>query len=110
RLSIPLPKETVTGSALAPDLALSPDGGRLAFSASAGRTRQLWLRALDSFTTQPLAGTDGADSPFWSPDGRYIAFFADNKLKKVDTQSSVIETICPAGAGRGGDWSRNGVI
>ncbi|NOT63335.1 MAG: hypothetical protein HOP19_24260, partial [Acidobacteria bacterium] len=51
-----------------------------------------------------------ADSPFWSPDGRYIAFFADNKLKKIDTQSNVIEIICPAGSGRGGDWSRNGVI
>ncbi len=110
RLSMPLPKETGTGSSQAPDLALSPDGGRLVFSASTGKTRQLWLRALDSFTTQPLAGTDGADSPFWSPDGNFIAFFADNKLKKIDTRSSVIEIICPAGAGRGGDWSRNGVI
>ena len=110
RLSIPLPKDTGTLSSQAPDLALSPDGGRLVFSASTGKTRQLWLRELDSFTTQPLAGTDGADSPFWSPDGNYIAFFADNKLKKIDTRSSVIEIICPAGAGRGGDWSRNGVI
>ncbi len=110
RLSMPLPKETATGSSQAPDLALSPDGGRLVFSASTGKTRQLWLRELDSFTTQPLAGTDGADSPFWSPDGRYIAFFADNRLKKIDTRSSVIEIICPAGAGRGGDWSWSGVI
>ena len=110
RLSIPLPKDTGTLSSQAPDLALSPDGGRLVFSASTGKTRQLWLRSLDSFTTQPLAGTDGADSPFWSPDGNSIAFFADNKLKKIDTRSSVIEIICPAGAGRGGDWSQNGVI
>ncbi len=110
RLSIPLPKDTGTLSSQAPDLALSPDGGRLAFSASTGKTRQLWLRQLDSFTTQPLAGTEGADSPFWSPDGNSIAFFADNKLKKIDTRSSVIEIICPAGAGRGGDWSQNGVI
>ena len=110
RLSIPLPKDTGTLSSLAPDLALSPDGGRLVFSATTGKTRQLWLRALDSFATQPLAGTEGADSPFWSPDGNSIAFFADNKLKKIDTRSSVIEIICPAGAGRGGDWSRGGVI
>ncbi|HEX4951341.1 MAG TPA: protein kinase [Blastocatellia bacterium] len=110
RLSIPLPKDTGMLSSLAPDLALSPDGGRLVFSATVGKTRQLWLRSLDSFTTQPLAGTEGADSPFWSPDGNSIAFFADNKLKKIDTRSSVIEIICPAGAGRGGDWSRNGVI
>lgn len=110
RLSIPLPQNVSTASSQAPDLALSPDGGRLAFSASNGKTRQLWLRALDSFTTQPLAGTDGADSPFWSPDGRYIAFFADNKLKKIDTQSNVIEIISPAGSGRGGDWNQDGVI
>ncbi len=110
RLSIPLPKDTGTLSSQAPDLALSPDGGRLVFSASTGKTRQLWLRELDSFTTQPLAGTDGADSPFWSPDGRYVAFFADNKLKKFDTRSNVIEIICPAGAGRGGDWNQNGII
>lgn len=110
RLSIPLPQGTATASAQAPDLALSPDGRRLVFSASAGKTRQLWLRSLDSFTTRPLAGTNDADAPFWSPDGRYIAFFADNKLKKFDTRSGVIETICPAGSGRGGDWSRDGVI
>ncbi len=109
-LSIPLPKDTGTLSSQAPDLALSPDGGRLVFSATTGKTRQLWLRSLDSFTTQPLAGTEGADTPFWSPDGNSIAFFADNKLKKIDTRSSVIEIICPAGAGRGGDWSQDGVI
>lgn len=110
RLSIPLPKDTATLSSQAPDLALSPDGGRLVFSASTGKTRQLWLRSLDSFVTQPLAGTDGADSPFWSPDGNSIAFFADNKLKKIDTRSNVIEIICPAGSGRGGDWNQRGVI
>lgn len=110
RLSIPLPNDTATASSQAPDLALSPDGGRLVFSATTGKTRQLWLRSLDSFTTQPLAGTEGADSPFWSPDGNTIAFFADNKLKKIDTRSNVIEIICPAGAGRGGDWNGKGVI
>lgn len=110
RLSIPLPPGTATLASVAPDLALSPDGRRLVFSASVGRKRQLWLRSLDSFITQPLVGTDDADAPFWSPDGRRIAFFADNKLKKFDTESAVIETICAAGAGRGGDWNRNGVI
>jgi serine/threonine protein kinase len=110
RVSLILPKATQTNASAAPDLALSPDGRRLVFSATVTGKRQLWLRPLDTFTNQPLAGTDGADSPFWAPDGRYLAFFADNKLKKLDLESGVIETICPAGAGRGGDWNRNGVI
>ncbi|HEX9002084.1 MAG TPA: protein kinase, partial [Blastocatellia bacterium] len=110
RASLILPKGTQAIASLAPDLALSPDGRRLVFSATVEGKRQLWLRPLDSFTNQLLAGTEGADSPFWAPDGRHLAFFADNKLKKLDLASGVIETICPAGAGRGGDWNRKGVI
>jgi Tol biopolymer transport system component len=94
-------------------IALSPDGQRLVFSAEdASGKRQLWLRPLDSFAAQPLTGTEGAAYFFWSPDSRYIAFFADDKLKKLDTGSGVIETICQTGrgAGRGGDWNRQGVI
>ena len=113
RFSIPLPKGTNTGGESAPVIALSPDGHRLVFSAEdATGKRQLWLRPLDSFVAQPLTGTEGAAYSFWSPDGRYIAFFADNKLKKLDIGSGVIETICQTGrgAGRGGDWNRQGVI
>src|SRR5262249_5125857 len=68
-------------------LAISPDGRRIAFAApdSSGRT-MLWVRALDSAAAQPLAGTDGAMTPFWSADGRSIAFFtlAEGKVKKID--------------------------
>jgi serine/threonine protein kinase/Tol biopolymer transport system component len=113
RFSIPLPKGTNTGGESAPVIALSPDGHRLVFSAEdAAGKRQLWLRPLDSFAAQPLTGTEGAAYSFWSPDGRYIAFFADNKLKKLDIGSGVIETICQTGkgAGRGGDWNRQGAI
>ena len=101
---------TNTAANSAPVLALSPDGRRLVFDASdaAGKS-QLWLRPLDSFSTQPLPGTDGATFPFWSPDGRHVAFFADNKLKRLDVGSGVIETVCQAGPGTG-DWNRNGVI
>ena len=111
RLSINLPTGTNTAAISAPVLALSPDGRRLVFNASdaAGKS-QLWLRPLDSFATQPLSGTDGAAYPFWSPDGRHIAFFADNKLKKLDVGSGVIETIYQPGAGQGGDWNQQGVI
>src|SRR5262249_30270043 len=66
-----------------PDLALSPDGRLLAVSASSSGTRQLWLRPLDASQPQALPGTGGASYPFWSPDSRYIGFFADGKLKKV---------------------------
>ena len=66
-------------------LALSPGGRRLAIAAFGedGELRLL-VRPLDSLSVQPLAGTEGATYPFWSPDSRFIGFFADRKLKKVD--------------------------
>jgi serine/threonine protein kinase/Tol biopolymer transport system component len=111
RLSINLPKGASASLFNIPLLALSPDGRRLVFTAAdtAGK-RQLWLRPLDSFSSQPLGGTDGAYWPFWSPDGRYIAFFANDKLKKLDTGTGVVEPICQAPGGLGGDWNRNGII
>jgi eukaryotic-like serine/threonine-protein kinase len=92
--------------------ALSPDGGRIAFVASRGSERALWVRAIDALTAQRLAGTDGATYPFWSPDGRFIAFFASNALKKIELATGSIETICncDTGAGAGGAWNRDGVI
>ncbi len=65
------------------DTAISPDGKLLAFTvASAGR-QQLWVRPLQSLTAQPLAGAEQAEFPFWSPDSRWIGFFAQGKLKKL---------------------------
>jgi len=109
RFSIPLPEKVTY--ALGGMLALSPDGRRLAFGANTpeGKT-MLWLRPLDSFTAQPQAGTEGAAYPFWSPDARFIAFFADRKLKKIELGGGSVETICEAGTGGGGTWNRDGVI
>jgi hypothetical protein len=92
-------------------LALSKDGRRLAFvAADANGQRQLWVRALDSPRTQPLAGTEGASDPFWSPSGDEIAFFANNQLKRVPAAGGAPAVIADAGIGAGGSWSASGVI
>src|SRR5439155_10045704 len=83
----------------------------LAFTASAsGGKLKLWVRPLDSLEAQALAGTEGATYPFWSPDGRFIGFFADRKLKKVSSSGGAVQTLCDALDGRGATWNQNGVI
>ncbi|MGH9368036.1 MAG: hypothetical protein ACRD3M_10225, partial [Thermoanaerobaculia bacterium] len=89
---------------------LSPDGRRLAFvGASEGRS-QIWVRDLGEQEARPLSGTESAENPFWSPDGRALAFFAQSKLKKIELESGAIEVLCDAELGRGGAWGREGVI
>ena len=75
-------------------LGLSPDGTTLAFQAE-GPTgvNQLWMRKLDSAVAVPMPGTDGALSPFWSPDSRFIGFVADARLKKVPAAGGPVRTI-----------------
>ena len=90
--------------------AVSPDGRRLAFLATLGGKDELWVRDLDSLAARALTGTDGASYPFWSPDSRTIAFFAGGKLKKIDVAGGPALTLCDAISGRGGTWSKNGVI
>ena len=92
-------------------LALSPDGRTLVLAGTAEQgQQQLWLRRLDGDKTTPLAGTTGASYPFWSPDGRYIGFFADRKLKKIPVGGGVAQSLCEAVDARGGSWSRDGRI
>ncbi len=90
--------------------AISPDGRRVAFVASAAGGTQLWVRGVESVTGQPLPGTENADHPFWSPDSRFIAFFAGGKLKKIDASGGPPQTLCDAGGGRGGTWNRDDII
>ena len=91
--------------------AIAPDGTAVTFTAvdAEGRTL-LWLRRLDGFATTPIRDTDGASFPFFSPDGKFIAFFADGKLKKVSVTGGVPQVICDAERPRGGTWNRDGVI
>ena len=92
-------------------MALSPDGSRIAFIARGSDGKDLlWVRPLDALAAQPLAGTEGASHPFWSPDSVYLGFFADSKLKKVSASGGAPETLCETRRGRGGTWSREGVI
>jgi Tol biopolymer transport system component len=91
--------------------AISPDGRFLAVIAMRNGHQQLWLRRLDVADAQPIAGSEDASNPFWSPDSRYIAFFVPGKLKKVDVSGGAVSDICPAGSfGMGGAWSSRGVI
>jgi eukaryotic-like serine/threonine-protein kinase len=90
--------------------AISPDGRRLVFVASNDGKSQLWVRALDSLAAQPLAGTEGASFPFWSPDSASIGFFADGKLKRIDIVGGATQMLANAPNGRGGAWNRQGII
>jgi Tol biopolymer transport system component len=90
---------------------LSPDGRLFAYVASDQNGRaMLWVRALDSTTERPVPGTAAASSPFWSPDSRWIAFFAEGKLKKADLATGAIITICDAIAAPPGTWNRDDII
>ena len=95
------------------NLAMSPDGRRVAFVATDSNGRQqLWVRELGDLAPRALEGTEGADSPFWSPAGRFIAFFAARKLQKISSTGGVPVTLCECSElyGGGGTWNRDDVI
>ena len=91
-------------------MAVSPDGRYLVFTAVAGGMMQLWVRALDATEAKPLSGTQDAVFPFWSPDSRYVGFFAGGALKKIEVTGGPVQTLCEVEVPLGGTWSRNGVI
>jgi Tol biopolymer transport system component len=108
---IPAPPDTLL--AFYDGFELSPDGSMLAFAArTTSGLRQIWLRSLDTGAARPIPGTDSGAYPFWSPDGRSVAFFADYKLKRVNVDGGRLQTICdvPAVTFITGSWGAGGDI
>ncbi|MBZ5556005.1 MAG: hypothetical protein LAO77_01890 [Acidobacteriia bacterium] len=96
----------------APGLAVAPDETRIVFTGSRGdsNARQLWLSAIGSTTSEPIAGTEGATAPFWSPDGRAVGFFAGGQLKRLDLASGAVRVLAGAAESYGGTWAPRGII
>ena len=93
------------------NVTISPDGQRVVFTATNTEgKRLLWVRPLDSLIAQPLVATDGARSPFWSPDSRFIGYFANLKLLKIEVSGGRPQTLCDVPENGGGTWSHDGVI
>jgi serine/threonine protein kinase len=93
-----------------PSVALSADGTQIAFVANRERTPMLFVRALDGTESRVLEGTEGASYPFWSPDGRTLGFFADDKLKRIEVAGGKPLVITDVANGRGGTWNAEGTI
>jgi len=107
RFSLPPPEQASYMSSPA----ISPDGKLLAFSAvGPDKKRLLWIRPLSSIKAEWLANTDDAVAPFWSPDGKYLAFFAGRKLKKVPVEGGPVTVLCDTEGVAGGAWNQDGVI
>ncbi|MBZ5572364.1 MAG: serine/threonine-protein kinase [Acidobacteriia bacterium] len=94
-------------------IAISPDGTQVAYALHHGSTTQLYVRSLDRLDATPVAGTDGAYGPFFSPDGQWIGFFAGGKVLKVPVSGGPVVELCSTGAAiqpRGASWGTDGQI
>jgi eukaryotic-like serine/threonine-protein kinase len=91
-------------------VAVSPDGRQLAYVAGRDRQRQLFLRRLDQFESRPVPGTEGADFPVFSPDGQWLAFVADQKIKKVAVTGGTPLVLCDVTRPRGVSWGSDDTI
>jgi serine/threonine protein kinase/Tol biopolymer transport system component len=107
-MSLP-PGATLSQRAVTTELAVSPDGKQIAFAVVHGGRRSIIIRELAALNYRELAGTDSAASPFWSPDGKWLGFFAEGKMKKVPAAGGPVQVICDA-RGSAASWSENGDI
>jgi len=112
RLNVELPPGKVIDRFAGAQLALSPDGTQIVVAESDDSgNRRLAMRSLDQSGFVPISGTESARVPFFSPDGQWIAFFADGKLKKIAAQGGAPVTLCDAPSPiRGASWGDDGNI
>jgi Tol biopolymer transport system component/tRNA A-37 threonylcarbamoyl transferase component Bud32 len=110
RLAMTLPPGDRIGDLARPSLTVSPDGSSLAYIGQHGGTTQLFVRAIDGSEARPIAGTDRAIAPFFSPDGRWIGFFSTGRLKKVPATGGAVENVCDAASSMGGTWAADNTI
>ncbi|HEY6050449.1 MAG TPA: protein kinase, partial [Thermoanaerobaculia bacterium] len=109
-LVAPPPGVVFTHDVVATNMAISPDGRRLAYVGSSQGRRQIWLRDLDVVSARQLEGTEGGSSPFWSPDSRSLGFFADRKLKRLAISGGAPQTITDAANGGNACWGPDDTI
>jgi serine/threonine-protein kinase len=111
RLDFDLGPDVSLAPSTGPSVILSPDGTRFVFvSQASDGTRRLFTRRLDQPKAALLSGTDGAYTPFFSPDGQWVGFFAKGKLKKTRIDGGEPVSLCDAPQGRGASWSEDGNI
>lgn len=110
RTSIVLPQGMTLALGRGSSVAVSPDGTRVVFVGRDGDTIALYRRDLDRFESVPLEGTAGAANPFFSPDGRWVGFFADRLLKKVSLDGGAPVTVAAAPNPRGEAWGTDDTI
>jgi eukaryotic-like serine/threonine-protein kinase len=111
RFTISLPAGQRLAGLGEPVIAISPDGSRLVYIAAQGSALpQLYLRAMDSSEAKPIPGTEGAANPFFSPDGKWVGFFAGGKLKKVSVSGGAAVILADADSPQGASWGSQGMI
>jgi Tol biopolymer transport system component/predicted Ser/Thr protein kinase len=111
RLSAEIGVDASLDTSLGASALLSPDGTRLALVArGADQKRRIYVRSLDALQATALSGTEDARNPFFSPDGQWLGFFAEGKLKKISVQGGLAVTLCDAPTDRGGSWGEDGTI
>jgi Tol biopolymer transport system component len=110
RVSVVPPVGVTLDLATWPVVAISPDGSKVAFAARSKGVSLLYLRPLTEFEPRPLAGTEGAVNPFFSPDGTWIGFFAEAKLKKIPALGGPVVVLAEVADPRGGAWIDNDTV